>query len=295
MNHRLIVTKIVLVALLVAGCGSPERTLFREGEEHLQKRQYTEADIVFTRYITLDPDNSEGFYNRGLAATGLARFSDAEADFSQAILLDPYNVEARWMRYRILACRRESIRNDVHEQSGARPVLRTLASALSLLMVTELGKILEMEPLDMTALCERGLLFRSLGRFNEAKEDLDVALSNSPGDIWILNERGRLMHEMGRYEAAVDDYDAALATCDTCTWLLYNKALSLKTSGHVRQAAEVLKQLLMADNLDGGAWFMLGECMILLERRNEAREALTRSLNLGVDEAQRILKKMQMH
>jgi tetratricopeptide (TPR) repeat protein len=283
---------IALVCLTIAGCISAEQALFYDGEKHIRQLEYKEAYDMFSRYISLCPKSSEGYFNRGLAATGLDSLAEAEADFARAILLDPTNTDARWMRYRILASYRESRAGASEVAKLGRSVQQTMISALTVLMMEDLNMILEIDPFDIAVRAERGALLQKLGRYTEAKRDFDMVLLNSPKDVRTLNERGRLMDELGDYEGALNDYNKALELCDTCTWLLYNKALSLKASGQVVQAAEVLKELIVADSLDGEAWLLLGECRILAGQRDEACAALFRSLELGVDQARELLEEL---
>jgi len=43
------------------------------------------------------------------------------------------------------------------------------------------------------------------------------------------------------------------------------------------------------DNRDGEVWFLIGECELQLGHQTLACEALTRSVNLGVVETQRLV------
>lgn len=258
----------------------------------MRQLNFETAYDIFTRYLKLDPGSSAAYFNRGLAATGLDRLTEGLEDFDRAIELNPQNMEALWMRYRIRGQLLEKTRETVGIESPERPLHQTMESALIALMLEDLTMILEIDGQDISAWYERGSLLRSLGRREEAKRDLGIALLNSPRDIWIRNEHGRLMHDLGDYEAAVDDYDAALKVCDTCTWLMYNKALSLKTGGQIQEAASTLGELLAADSLDGDAWFMLAECDILLGRNQDACRALLRSSQLGVSDARERYKEL---
>jgi tetratricopeptide (TPR) repeat protein len=276
---------VALLCFSYSGCRSTEQILFAQGEKEIQRLDYEAAYDTFTSYLVLDSTSSAGYFNRGLAATGLDRLMEGLQDFEQAVLLGPGNTDARWMRYRI----RQQLLETERDSSGMgfprRSLHQTMASALIALMLEDLSMLLKIDDQDVSAWYERGVLLRSLGRREEAQRDLDIALLNAPWDIWVRNEHGRLMHDLGDYDAAVDDYDAALAVCDTCTWLLYNKALSLKAGGQIQQAAETIGELVAVDSLDGEAWFMLAECDILLGRKRDACAALLRSSELGVTEA----------
>ena len=200
----------------------------------------------------MEPGSSGAYYNRALALVGLDRFSDALDDLERAASLSPTNTDARWMRFKIESELREAARRDTTVPPPQRPMNQGLASVLTVTMMGELDKILEIDK----------------------------------SDIWALNERGRLKHEKGEYDKALADYNAALALCDTCTWLLYNKALTLRANWQTREARAVLKNLISIDSSDGEAWLMLGDCEFALGMRREACVAFQRSMDLGVAEAE---------
>lgn len=280
---------IVLAILLFSGCRSAELALYYEGEAQLRNGKYDEAFRTFSRYLAVYPGSADGYYSRGIAAAALNMISEADSDFSRAIHLNPDDADAHWMRYKI----RSTIRDAVADPAGTRPfegpVKEARSYALTVLMLEDLTAVLKIDPGNLTARGERGALLATLGRYDDAKEDLNTVLSREPWDLWTRNERGRLWHAMGLYEKAVDDYDIALSSCDTCTWLLYNKALSLKAGGETALAVETLRWLVTVDNRDAEAWFMIGECELRLGHQTRACEALTRSVNLGVVEAQRLV------
>jgi tetratricopeptide (TPR) repeat protein len=281
-----------LACLPISGCRSAEQILFAEGEEQLRRSAFAEAYATFSNYTRQFPKYSDGYYNLGLAAAGLGRSSEAMADFDSVLAREPSNIDARWMRFKLRGLRIESLKDSSGGALHPGPVQETMISALTALQLEELTAIMQLDRDDISAWYERGMLLRSLGRREEAKKDLDAALLNSPWDMWVRNERGGLYLEMGDFDAALEDYDAALKVCDTCTWLLYNKALSLKASGKAAEATEALAALVVLDSLDGEAWLMLGECNILLERRADACAAFSRSMKLGVREAQERLKEL---
>lgn len=248
----LLVAFSLALSVVTAGCSTSEQLLFSEGEQQLALEKYAQACSTFTKYLDLDPRSAGGHYNRALAFSGQGKFSNALDDLDWAIRLDPIDTDARWMRFRIQSLLRDGCRSDTTVTSAARPMKQQLESILSVSMMAELDRILEI---------------------NKA-------------DYWALNERGRMKQERGEYNEALTDYDAALVLCDTCTWLLYNKALTLRSVWRTRDALAVLERLVELDDRDGDAWLLLGECRFGLGMRKEACAAFYRSMRLGVAEAQ---------
>jgi tetratricopeptide (TPR) repeat protein len=240
-----------LCCLLLAGCATTEMEVFSRGEEQLKQKDYARAYDSFTQYLTLSPKSPGAYYNRALAAIGLSKYDEALDDLDETIRLSPGDLDARYMRFKLTAERREALFEDTTVTSATRPVKQNLENALTVFMMDELNAILKTDP----------------------------------ADIWALNERGRMEHEQGEYDAALADYNAALMLCDTCSWLLYNKALTLRACWRTREALAVLTTLVAADSLDGEAWLLYGECKFALGRRKEACDAFRRSMEQGIPEA----------
>jgi len=230
--------------------------------------------------IQLRPESPVAYFSRGLASRELGEIESAQTDFERAVQVEPQNGDFRWERFKILRLRRELLEEtDVGELE--RPVKENLRTVLSLLMRQDLVNIIRLDPYDVTAKMEYALLLSEIGESESALALLDKCVIISPDDPYVLNERGRLLHGMGRYDEAITDYDQALGECDSCSFVLYNKALSLKTSGRIEEAVDALQKVVLADSLDGGAWFMLGECQFLRGENREGCLALRRSVALG--------------
>jgi tetratricopeptide (TPR) repeat protein len=243
---------LFLLLLLPTSCTPTDQLMFAQGEEQLQHRMYAQAYESFSQVITLLPTSAEAYYNRALAAIGMDKFKEALADLTEAVRLDPGNLDARWMRFKLWSEQRAYMREDTAFSPVVRPLKSNMESALTVFM----------------------------------RNELDAILEYAPTDIWALNERGRLEHECADYDAALADYNKALVLCDTCTWLMYNKALTLKASFQCQEAVQLLNTLLEIDNSDGEAWLMLGECYFELARRTKACEAFRRSMQVGVAAAE---------
>lgn len=277
---------IVLGGILpLAGCLTPGQRLFREGEDHLRRKEFVQAESVFTSYLGLEPADASAWYSRGIARAGRGDRIEAMKDLDRAVEIQPRDLDARWMRFTVREMDITAWEADPVVPFFDRPVRHTLVLALLTLQLEELGGILAVDPQDVGARCERGILLRRLGRHAEARADLDAAIDLSPGDVRSRTERGNWFHEAGTYDAALADYAIALRECDTCTWLLYNAALSLRASGRLAEAETTLETLVAADSLDGDAWFMLGETRWALRQEAGACEAWQRSADLGIPEA----------
>ena len=80
---------LLLAALAVlAACGSKAVTAADKielGQKYLTELNYTEAVASFTEAIKLDPDNIQAYMGRAEAYKGLKQYSDAKTDYTTAI------------------------------------------------------------------------------------------------------------------------------------------------------------------------------------------------------------------
>ena len=80
---------LLLAALAVlAACGSKAVTVADKielGQKYLTELNYTEAVASFTEAIKLDPDNIQAYMGRAEAYKGLKQYSDAKTDYTTAI------------------------------------------------------------------------------------------------------------------------------------------------------------------------------------------------------------------
>ena len=77
-----------LIALLLAACTSGAVSAteqFEIGQKYLTELNYTEAVASFTEAIKLDPNNIQAYMGRAEAYKGLKQYNDAKADYTTAI------------------------------------------------------------------------------------------------------------------------------------------------------------------------------------------------------------------
>lgn len=276
---------LAVVALGSWGCRTADQALFAGAEDAYRRGALVRAESLFTVYLEHEPNDADGWYNRALARSGIPDLPGAMSDLDRTLQLSDGDRDARWMRFQIRELQIEAAQEGDGRWDAERSMRRTWITALRVLQLEELTGILERDPCDVSARCERGILWRRSGRPAEAYMDLTLALRCDPADVRSLTERGNLLHAAGKYDDALKDYASAFDACDTCLWLLYNEALSFRAAGRLREAVSVLEKLVAADSTDGEAWLTLGDCRSDLGRLNAACAAWQRSKRLGVAEA----------
>ncbi|HYE99791.1 MAG TPA: tetratricopeptide repeat protein, partial [Planctomycetota bacterium] len=149
----------------------------------LEAGRFAEAEAALTAAIPKQPMAAELFHHRGTARLALKRFDEALADFTEAARLSPKWAEPEAFRGLVLQLGRADL-------AGADAAYT---------------KALALDPACHPARLNRGLLYRDLGRLDEAERDLRAALS-----LRASAETARLLAGVLRERG---DYDRAIQVC----------------------------------------------------------------------------------
>src|SRR5215218_4819153 len=89
-------TGILLLCIIVwLSCGAQDVELyFKQGTEAANAGEFEKAERFFTNAIRLDGNYPELWYNRALAKSKMKRYTEAIADYTRAIELDPFMAKA---------------------------------------------------------------------------------------------------------------------------------------------------------------------------------------------------------
>ncbi len=120
------------------------------------------------------------------------------------------------------------------------------------------------------------------GRDAEAIDRLDAAVASAvPG---ALRDRARAHYTAGRLDHALADLDAALALSPQDVELRLIKAQMLRFSGHAKEAAALLRELLASAPDSADVHLSLGDALLAEEQREAANEHYARAVALRPDD-----------
>ena len=126
----------------------------------------------------------------------------------------------------------------------------------------------------------RAVLFKELGRTNDALEDLNHAIALSPGYVIAYSNRGDLYNRMGRFDDAMKDLNRAVALKPNDPLVRYNRGSTLLNLGQNEQAMEDFSVTLSLDSNNADAYNNRGIALISLERYQEARTNFNHAIAL---------------
>ena len=149
------------------------------------ERDYDKALDLYSKYITLNPNDFRGYFNRGTTEFNAAKYVDAKRDFTKTLTLNPIYKEAYY--YRGL-CQVE---------------LKQYNAA-----ITDYTHILNDNPRSVPFLKVRADAHNANGNKELALADLDVAIriTKLSGDIY--KRRAELKVEMKDIDGALRDYSS---------------------------------------------------------------------------------------
>ena len=166
------------------------------GELLTAQKKYSEAIKELTKAISLDSSASIIYFSRAIAYSQSRQFSQAMADYSKVIELNPKAPGLLMESY--------------FNRAGCRGELKDFASA-----VKDINQALALKPQPKERalmLSNRGAMYEGLGNKDQAVKDYEQAIALSPNDKRIYARRGKIMLALGEYEQATVDLGTSSST-----------------------------------------------------------------------------------
>ncbi len=201
------------------------RQALKIAKDLYDKRQWRRAARVLEQVVRRRPRNAEAQRLYAKVLMHLSRPAEAESALRQALAAAPDHPgllntlglclvllgrldEARPVLDRVEA--RTPQNPMVHRNLGLLHLIDNEYEAAE----KSLRRALQLEPGFTSALANLGNTLQSMGRFDEAIDAFDRALSQTPDDASIRNDRGMCRLRAGDYERGFADYEARLRRHD---------------------------------------------------------------------------------
>lgn len=236
----------------------------------LKLRDYESADYLLDEAIKINPNNGELYYMRGRA-----RSNSVRADYEKA--LDDLK-KAKSMGALELGGY-EYMAGIYDSRKQPEKAIEVLNEALS--------RYPDSKNLHHT----RAVIFLSKGMKKEAKQDYDKILEINPKDGFTYLLRAQLLESMGGYEEALKDYELAAKwstkreRVDKRTLAYKARALLLGRLGRHKEALDVLNKLGRLDTDDDEIKRMRGNEYLALKMYDKAIAELTQSIDMAPEYA----------
>lgn len=223
-----------------------------KGKTYWEQKNFSEALEVLNHAIKLNPNSAAAYTWRGATYRYLKKIDEAMADLNRAVELDPQYEDAYFQR--------GMTRSDDFQGQ-----------------VFDFGKVLEINPNNVSAWANRASAYERLGEYDKALADYDRAIELQPNGIW-QNVRQRLFEKMPadykinspeffmdraashykkqNYALAIEDYTQALKLDPNNQSAYFNRALCYDGLGDNNSALADLNKLLeLNPNFDSAAYY----------------------------------------
>lgn len=149
----------------------------------------------------------------------------------------------------------------------------------------EFVQVLTLDPNDSLGLVGIALVQAGRGEHDDALVTLDRAVARSPLDSYPIYLRGVVQLTAKRVDQGRADMLDALRLGYDFDAVCRGLALAYELAGESQAAARCYAYLTAADRPDADDWYGLGRSLLMLERRGDARFALSRALEVDPDHA----------
>lgn len=203
---RVVLQVTVLLVLASAALGQPTEQLkraselFKSGVDKYQKLQYDAAIADYTEYLRIRPTVAAAWFNRALAYKQKADlvprkedFERAEADLSQAIKLDAWDVDY-WLNRGFVRLR----------------LIMVDFGKYVPLAAADFTKAIRLKPNLSDAYTGRAQVYEESNRKAESMADANKALQLNPNDYVALFIRAKLNTYSQNFAAARTDLEKAI-------------------------------------------------------------------------------------
>jgi Flp pilus assembly protein TadD len=179
---------------------------------------------IWTDTVTKIPGNARARNNLAIELSAAGRTDEAEAQFREALRLEPDRTDAR-----------TNLGNELLRQGrGAEAI-------------AEYEQVLRAKPDDVLALGNLGVALLQAGRLTEARTRYEQLLAIDPTDASAQGNLGYLLLQAGQPAEALDHYERAARLLPGDATAQLNVAVALAQAGRTREALEQCESVLRLD------------------------------------------------
>lgn len=231
------------------------------GRNYHDRDMYIKAIENYDISISLNPKDSDVWYNKGIMLNSLGSFSEALKAYDESIRIDDEN----------------SVKDtDTYNNKGI-----TLTNLGRYEEAFEMfDKVLNIDPNETHSLVNKGILYAILGDFNRALYFYDKVINLNPNISEVYANKGNVFLMVGKNEEAKNMFDKALEINSNNNTALYNRGLSFLKMWKFGEALGEFEKALKINPNDVEALHGKGEALIGLRKNEEAIDVYDRAIEL---------------
>lgn len=234
----------------------------------LDDKRWEEARSQFNWLIEREPQNAKALFNRGRADYRLKRYTEAIADYRQAIKLQQGNYPEAYLNMGLVQTAQKDY---VSAESSYRNALAQRA--------------------------DYSTAWYNLGLLNMRKKDTEAALAAFTHAVELRKNYATAWYNMGvlysreeRNEESINAYQEAIRLRPKYINAHLNLAVRWTRVGRSKKAIEQYREVLTYDPTYSSAWYNLALVYLELRRHEEAVDALQKVLELEPDNVRALLQ-----
>jgi len=252
------------------------RALFQDWDLELAIHEFTQA-------LEIEPGFAPAYHLRGVAHREAGHWREAQADFDQALALNPSMAEVYLDRAQLYLYGLDQAEQALSDLTQAINLAPDYVEAYNLRAqvylwylddsaqaLADLDTVIELAPDFGEAWCMRGSLYLNRDEYARALPDLRQGVERSPDDAYCINMLGFSLYWLEEYEEAVDYYSQAIALDTGDLEFYYNRAFAHLALGDLEEAQEDFTRVLRIEREHNGARYGLGRVYAAAGRYEEA-------------------------
>ena len=166
----------------------------KEIQKTIQAKKYRAADEQLARALTIEPDNADYYYLRGLLRSYQGRLVDSIEDLKRSLSIEPKHTDAAVCLSIIL--------NDIGRYDEAKKIFEQANQSVFL---KQIGDDLQIDRRFAVKHFEMGDLYFRYRRFDEAIEEYNKAILLDPQSIDMRIKRAKAFAKKGFITRAIQD------------------------------------------------------------------------------------------
>lgn len=216
-------------------------------ERHRDDGRSEVAAKLATKAIKLAPKSSDLYALRGWCWCWLSDLDASQADFEEAVKLDPTNADAH-CGLAELAAQTEEHRQEIKHLTNA----------------------IRNDPDTSWYNIDRGDAHRRLGEYDEARRDIQGVLDYEPTNTYAIKHMAMLELDLNNYDAGIQYMGQIIEDYDDEKEVLFYAAYGMQGKGDFETAYNLCVGALNIDPEYGIAHFQQGVALVSMERFKEA-------------------------